>query len=159
MSRGSRVPHSWTTGPRVHDIDSIRETNERRGLANHRHVASMVCGVVVLRRHVDSVIVDQNPVTRLVEGPRQFSRRAVGGCDLSSFRAKRAPELLEDWLHAVAPRRRRELEVARAMRRGGAEPAFEHQSRESLGLHAVAGAVVIPRARGALREQDEPCQA
>ena len=60
----------------------------------------------------------------------------------------------------VAPRPRRELELARgAMRRRGAEPALEHESRESLGLHAVAGALV---ARGALRdqdpEQDEPWQ-
>ena len=52
------------------------------------------------------------------------------------------------------------------MRRRGAESALEHQSRERLGLHAVAGAVVIC-ASGALRDQDpeqdepgiEPCQA
>ena len=71
--------------------------------------------------------------------------------------------IAEDWLHRVALPRRRELEVARAMRRRGVEPAFEHESRESLGLHAVAGAVVICFCvRGALRdqdpEQDEPWQ-
>ena len=107
-------------------------------------------------------LVNQHPIARLIEGPRQFSRRAVGARDLSSFRSERAPELLEGRLHQVARRRRREVEIARcAMRRRGAEPALEHQSRESFGLHAVAGAVVIC-ARGALRdqdpEQDEPRQ-
>ena len=72
-----------------------------------------------------------DPIAGLIEGPRHFSRRAVGGRDLSSFRPQGAPELREDWLHQVARRRRRELEVARAMRRRRAEPALEHESRES----------------------------
>ena len=115
---GPAIAAVWSAGSRVHDIYSVRETHERRGLANHRHVASMVRGVVVLGRHINSIIVDQDPIAGLIHGPRQFSRRIVRGRDLSSFRSERAPELLEDWLHQVAPRRRRELEIARcAVRR------------------------------------------
>ena len=100
-------------------------------------------------------------ITSIMRSQGRCARKNLDAVDASS---SMSPKPRCSWYASsvvlkVAPRRRRELETAQcAMRRRRAEPALVHQSRESLGFHTVAGAVVVC-ASGALRDQDdEPCQ-